>query len=280
MTEDRIVEVDHRASGWLGPAVIVLGIIAITGLGLGWTAYSHDQDTRQALSADLKTSKQNSARDSEILGQRLAKSEDINNQLQSDLGVVTKRLRVTQGELKHAREEAAQIREESAKQLADMGTQVQGELATKASNDELKSVNGDVVGVRTDLDATRKDLNMARTELGTLIARNHEEIDQLRRLGERDYVEFTVEGKNKPEKVGNVTIELRGTNPKKNQYSLAMVVGDQRVERKNRLINEPIFFYTRGTKQPLELVVNQVGKDKVVGYLSVPKAAQATTSGE
>jgi len=279
MAEEHVVEVERHSPAWLGPAVIVLGIIALAGLGVGWTAYSHDQDTHQTLSADLKSFRQGSAHDSEILAQRLARAEEINNQLQSDLGVVTKRLRVTQGELKHAREEAAQIREENAKQLADMGTEVKGELAAKASAEEMKVVNGQVTGVRTDLDATRKDLQMARTQLGTLIARNHEEVDQLRRLGERDYIEFTVEGKNKPQKVGNVTVELRGTNPKKNQFTLAMVVSDQRVERKNRLINEPIFFYTRGLKQPLELVVNQVSKDKVTGYLSVPKMAQGTTSG-
>ena len=137
---------------------------------------------------------------------------------------------------------------------------VKGELATKASNQ-----------VASALSTKKQDLQMARGELGTLIARNHEEIDTLRRLGERDYVEFSIEGRGKPQKVGNITVELRGTNPKRNLYNVAMVVGDTRVERKNRAINEPIFFYTRGTKQPLELVVNEVGKNKIVGYLSIPK---------
>ena len=59
-----------------------------------------------------------------------------------------------------------------------------------------------------------------------------------------------------------------------------MVVGDQRVERRNRLANEPVFFYTRGYKQPLELVINQVAKDKVTGYLSIPKTqTTSATSG-
>src|SRR5258707_1345896 len=95
-------------------------------------------------------------------------------------------------------------------------------------------------GASSKLDATREDLKMARSEMGTLIARNHDEIDQLRRLGERDYVEFTVAGRGKPEKVGNVTVELRGVNEKHNQFSAAVTIEDKRFEKKNRAMNEPI----------------------------------------
>src|SRR5205823_12233859 len=112
----------------------------------------------------------------------------------------------------------------------------------------------------------------AKSEMGTLIARNHDEIDQLRRLGERDYTEFTISGKNRPQKIANVTIELKGVNQKRNQFNLAMVVEDKRFEKKNRTINEPIFFYTTGTHIPEEIVVNKVAKDSISGYVSVPKA--------
>ena len=279
MAEERATTT-HGTPGWIAPAVIVLGILAVAGLWIGWGATIRAQQTQQALTTEIKTTKQIIDRDIATLQQRLTQSESTNAQLQGELSVVTKRLRLTQGELKHAKQEAERIREENAKQLAAMDTAVKSELATKATTEEVKAVSGAVTGVRTDLDATKKDLQMARSELGTLIARNHEEIDQLRRLGERDYVEFTVEGKGKPQKVGIITVELKGTNPKKNQYSLAMVVGDQRVERRNRLANEPVFFYTRGYKQPLELVINQVAKDKVTGYLSIPKTqTSSATSG-
>ena len=260
---------------WVIPAVVILAILAVVAVGMGWTALSHDQQTNQALGTELKTVKQTATHDTEQLTQRLTKAEKTNAELQGDLSVVTKRMRITQGELKKARAEAAQIREESTKQITELNTSVNGQLATKASTEEVKAVSGEVTVVKTDLDSTKKDLQMARSELGTLIARNHEEIDTLRRLGERDYIEFAVEGKGKPQKVGTITVELRGTNPKRNVYSVATVVGDQRIERRNRPVNEPIFFYTRGIKQPLELVVNQVAKNKVVGYLSVPKTAQS-----
>ena len=78
---------------------------------------------------------------------------------------------------------------------------------------------------------------MARSELGTLIARNHEEIDVLRRMGERDYVEFNVD-RSKPQKVGAFTVELRSVNTKKNQYTVALIVDDVRTEKKDRTVNE------------------------------------------
>jgi len=162
---------------------------------------------------------------------------------------------------------------------------LRSELATKAANDDLKNVDTKVGGVRTDLDTTREDLKMARSEMGTLIARNHDEIDQLRRLGERDYIEFTIAGKNKPQKVGNLTVELKGVNEKRGQFTVAMTAEDRRLEKKNRAMNEPIFFYISGTKLPQELVINKVGKNTVSGYVSIPKAnsqpaATSTTSGK
>jgi hypothetical protein len=155
-----------------------------------------------------------------------------------------------------------------------MDNQVTNQLATKASTEEVNAVSGEVGGVRTDLDATRKDLQMARSEMGTLIAKNHDDIETLRRLGERDYIEFTIAAKNTPQKVGDTMIELRSTDPKKNQYNLALVVDDKRTEKRNRQINEPIFFYAHGAHQPMEVVINQVEKNKVTGYLSVPKTVQ------
>ena len=89
---------------------------------------------------------------------------------------------------------------------------------------------------------------MARGEFGTLIAKNHDEIEELRRLGERDYYEFTIDKKNQREKVGDLMVELRGVNPKKNLYTVAIYVDDQRYEKKNRSVNEPIYFFTRAPR--------------------------------
>src|SRR6202035_3028069 len=201
-----------------------------------------------------------------------------NADLQGDLKVVTDKLKLTQGQLKKAREESSKKNDETSEKLTALDTSVKGELATKATADDVKTVDTKVISVKSDLDSTRDDLKMARSELGTLIARNHDEIDQLRRLGERDYIEFTVSGKNKPQKVGNVTVELKGVNQKRNQYSVTMVVADKRFEKKNRALNEPVFFYISGTLLPEELVINKVGKDQVSGYVSIPKANSQTAA--
>src|ERR1700756_3971889 len=278
MSEDRIVEGRTESPAWTLPAIVVLGLIAIGGLAVGWSASSKLDGTQQAVAAQLKTAEQTIQQDMASMKDRLAQDEKANTDLQGDLKVVTGKLKITQGQLKKAREEAAKLNDATTEKLTALDTSVHSELATKATNDDVKTVDTKVVGVKTDLDATREDLKMARSEMGTLIARNHDEIDQLRRLGERDYIEFTIVGRNKPQKVGNVTVELKGINEKRNQFSAAVTIEDRLFEKKNRAMNEPIFFYLSGTHIPEEIVVNKVGKNTISGYLSIPKANSQTAA--
>jgi hypothetical protein len=278
MSDDRIMETRTESPAWTLPAVIVLGLIAIGGLAFGWSASSKLDSTQQAVAAQLKTAEQTMQQDMSSLKDRLAQDEKASTDLQGDLKVVTGKLKITQGQLKKARQEAAKLNDATTEKLTALDTSVHSELATKATSDDVKTVDTKVVGVKTDLDATREDLKMARSEMGTLIARNHDEIDQLRRLGERDYVEFTIVGRNKPQKVGNVTVELKGINEKHNQFSAAVTIEDKRFEKKNRAMNEPIFFYLSGTHIPEEIVVNKVGKNTISGYLSIPKANSQTAA--
>jgi hypothetical protein len=273
--------IERESPSWQLPAMIVLGLIAIGGLWFGWNASSKLDSTQQTMTAQIKTSEQAVQQDVSSLKDRLAQDEKANADLQGDLTVGTKKLKITQGQLKNSREEAAKLNDATTQKLTALDTSVHTELATKATTDDVKTVDTKVGGVQTDLNSTKEDLKMARSEMGTLIARNHDEIDQLRRLGERDYVEFKVDGKNKPVKVGNVTVELKGVNEKNNRFTVAMTVEDKKFEKKNRAMNEPIFFYTSGARFPEEMVINKVGKNVVSGYVSIPKAnAQpaATTS--
>jgi uncharacterized protein (DUF2141 family) len=271
MADDYVVE-NRSGASWQLPAIIVLGLVAVGGLAFGWNANSKLDATQQAVAAQVNTLKQGVEQDMSSLKDRVVQDEKANADLQGDLKVVTDKLKITQGQLKKARSETAKAVEETTTKLTALDTSVHTELATKAGSDDLKNVDTKVGGVRTDLDSTREDLKMARSEMGTLIARNHDEIDQLRRLGERDYVEFTIAGKNKPQKVGNLTVELKGVNEKRGQYSVAMTAEDRRLEKKNRAMNEPVFFYLSGTKIPEELVINKIGKDTISGYVSIPKA--------
>jgi hypothetical protein len=253
---------------WVGLAIAVLGALSLLGLGVGWSAINHANSLEQSTQASLK--QQNDA-----LGQRLAKAEDENQQLESDLKVVTDKLNVTQSDLMAARKQTKAAALNYNKKLEELGTNVNTQLAGKASSDDVTKLGGDVSGVKNDLDAAKNNLQMARSEMGTLIARNHDEIDQLRRMGQRDYFEFTVTRKAGAQKVGAVQVELKDTNIKKNQFTINVLADDKNFEKKNRSVNEPIFFYTGGSRQPLELVINKVSKSTASGYLSVPKNAGA-----
>jgi hypothetical protein len=277
--QDVVIADEATAPRWVGIVVVALAVVSLVALGAGWTASTRSKELEQSLATQTQQFKQND----DVISQRLAKAEDTNAQLQGELSVVTDKMKLTEGELAKARFQAKKIKEDDAKELAEMQNQTNAQLATKASVDDVNKLGTDVNGVKTDLDTEKNNLQMARGEFGTLIARNHDEVEELRRLGERDYYEFTIDKKNSREKVGNLMVELHATNLKRSQYGVTIFVDDQRHDKKNLTANEPLYFFQSGARAPLEFVVNQVGKDKISGYLSVPKAnathAQASTSG-
>jgi len=255
---------------WVGLAVGILGGLSLVGLGLSWSALNQAKSLEQTAVASKQAS--------DALTQRLAKEDEINQQMQSDLKVIADKLNVTQGELVSAHKQTKHATHAVDQKVDNLATSMKAELATKASADDLTKLNGDVNGVKGDLDATKNSIQMARSEMGTLIARNHDEIDQLRRIGQRDYFEFTVQRKGGATKVGGIQLVLKDTNPKKNQYTINVLADDNSFEKKNRSVNEPIFFYTGGSHSALELVVNKVGKSSATGYLSVPKPAPTASA--
>ncbi len=230
----------------------VLGGLSLIGLGLGWSGVNQAKSLEQTTVASKQAN--------EALSQRLGKEDEINQQLQSDLKVIADKLNVTQGELVSARKMTKTATHAVDQKVDSLATSVKAELATKASADDVAKLNGDVTGVKDDIAATKSSIQMARSEMGTLIARNHDEIDQLRRTGQRDYFEFTVQRKGGATKVGGVQLVLKDTNPRKNQYTLNVLADDNSFEKKNRS------------------VVNKVTKTTATGYLSMPKGASTTAS--
>src|ERR1700722_18511042 len=161
MTEERheIITEDAAAPRWVG--------IVIVALAAGWTASTRSKELEQNLASQNEQIKKNE----DVLSQRLAKSEDTNAQLQGELSVVTDKMKLTEGELGKARSQAKKIKEEDAKELADLQNQTSAQLATKASVDDVNKIGTDVNGVKSDLDAQKNNLQMARGEFGTLIAK-------------------------------------------------------------------------------------------------------------
>ena len=263
-------EYHHTTEGaprWMGIAVVALAILSIVGVGMAWNAGTHARDAEQSLAAQSKAIEQGT----DTMSQRVAQAEHSNAELQAELNLVGDKLKITQDQLASARSQVKKSRADYTKKLND----VQETLATKASSDDVKALGTDVSGVKTDLDTTKGNLEQLRGEHGELIARNHEELEQLKRMGERDYYEFTLTRKGAKEHVGATQIEFRGASAKKHQYTLALYVDDMRLEKKNKAINEPIYFYAGGSRQAMEIVVNQVSDKKISGYLSAPKSIAA-----
>lgn len=278
--EKQSIQQEGGVPRWVGMAVVVLAAVSLVSLGVAWNAFERARTAEQKLVVQAQTVQEGGSE----LAKRIQQTETANAELEASLTAVNSQLKSTQSELARTRKQTKQIGDEYSKNLSAVEASVRTELAGKASAEEVNArmgaLAGDVTGVRTDLETARRDLGMARGELGTLIARNSEEIQALRHLGQRDYFEFTLNKKGTRTQLGNVVVELRGTNTKKHNFTVALYVDDVRLEKKNRAENEPIYFYTRGSRQPLELVVNQVAKNKITGYLSVPKStAPASTSG-
>ncbi len=260
---------------------LVLGALAVGEIytlsrinSLGGTIETQQAKMRKELVAQLQND----------FSSRLTALENSNAQqlekVREELEAIAKRKGSKGGELRRAHALVEQLQTEQKHQV-DLLKQ---EIAQKADQQQVGALTQDVSATRTDLDstkkaleATRSDLGMARSEFGTLIARNHDEIEQLRRMGERDYFEFSLD-RNRPQRVGGVGLVLRKTNPKRHRFNLAMTVDEMEIEKKDRTVNEPIFFYVGGSKRFYELVVNKVESQQVKGYLSAPKGAAQTAS--
>jgi chromosome segregation ATPase len=144
---------------------------------------------------------------------------------------------------------------------------------------EVSGVKSEVASTRSEIDKTIAELRRVTGDLGVLsglIATNSKELAALKALGDRDYFEFSLEKKSGPQRVGDVVVQLKKTDLKRNRFTLEIVADDKRVEKKDRTVNEPVQFYVPSkARLPYELVVNEVKKDAVVGYLAAPKVKTA-----
>jgi hypothetical protein len=257
---------------WVSLAIGLVGVASLVGIGVGFSALNQSKSSEQTIQASLK--QQNDA-----LLQRLSKTDDENQQLQSDLKVVTDKLNVTQEELDKARKQSKVAGVGYNKKFSDINTQ----LGTKASVDDLNKVSGDVSGVKNDLDATKGQLERATGDMGVmsgLIARNHDDLEELKRRGDRNYYEFTINKAKAPQHIGPVAISLNKTDQKKSKYTITVLADDKTIEKKDKTAGEPVQFYLKGAARtsPYEIVVFDVNKNQITGYLSTPKSAGAPTA--
>jgi chromosome segregation ATPase len=180
-----------------------------------------------------------------------------------------------------------QIEEEQAKVQQQMSTEISGvksdvqQVATKADA-KIADVSTEVGNVKSaqsqtaaELQKTISDLKSVRGDLGVqsgLVATNANELAALKLRGERNYFDVKLGKTKQPQRVGDITVLLKSTDPKKNKYTVQVMADDKLTEKKDRNINEPVQFYTaKGGRIPYELVINKVEKNMITGYLATPK---------
>lgn len=261
---------------WVGLAIAALGGISLIGLGVGISALNQSKSAEQSIQASLK-------QQNDMLNQRLAKADEENQQMQSDLKVVTDKLNVTQEDLQRARQASKASAVAYDKKLTGLESNVNSQLATKASTEDVNKLNGDVSGVKNDLEDTKSKLERATGDMGVmsgLIARNHDDLEELKRKGDRNYYEFTLTKSKTPQRVGPVQISLNKTDSKRSKYTMTVLADDKSIEKKDKTAGEPVQFYVKGTARysPYEIVVFDVGRNQVTGYLSTPKSAGTATA--
>lgn len=218
-------------------------------------------------------------RQAQALGAELDKTNSRIADLKGQLEVTTQKLGLTENELARARTLAQQIsaqQKASDEQLRSQIGQVQQDTSAKFGEVDtaITGTKGDVAATRKDLDDTKAKLVSTVGDLGVqsgLIAKNHDEVEELKRLGERNIYEFNITKEKKPQKVGPVQVSLRKTDPKHFTYTLDVIADDKNIEKKDRSAGEPIQFYVRGARAPYEVVVFDVNKNRISGYLSTPK---------
>jgi Tfp pilus assembly protein PilX len=202
--------------------------------------------------------------------------------------------------IKQAKVEVQRQSAQLSRKMDEAQQQVAGELvelkdATTTAKSKLDEVSADVTGVKTDVSGVRTDVTGVKSDVAStqtqveqdgaqlkkvmgdmgvmsgLIATNGKDLQALRELGERNYFEFDLNKGQLTQKVGDITISLKKADPKRNRYTVDILADDRHVEKKDRTINEPVQLYVAENRQPLEVVVNQIKKDEVIGYLATPK---------
>jgi len=213
--------------------------------------------------------------------------------LKTDLAGAQEAVGSTKAELKKTamqiQAEGQKTKHELSQALANKADQSQVEAQVQAAkseaenkisqvNTEVGGVKTQVVAVKTDLDNTRRDLEGTqrqlvdvRDSLSAAVAKNSTELSQLRLKGERDYFEFTLPKKDEQTKVEDIRLVLTKTDAKKGKFNLKIMVDDSALEKKDRVINEPIQFLVGQNRVRYEVVINWVQKNKAGGYLSIPK---------
>jgi cell division protein FtsB len=252
---------------------VLFGVVIAAVAVLGVAGYT----TQTRLNQDLtKQQEQN-----KILTAQLDQANARIAELKSQMEITTQRVGLTQSELAQAKSRAESIRKEQ--QASDQKLTAQLGQAQKENEEKLGAVATEVGGAKKDIEATKSDLEATKGRLDRslgdmnvmsgLIAHNRDDLEELRRRGDRNYYEFSIQKSKSAQRVGPVQVSLNKTDPKKAKYTITVVADDKTIEKKDKTSGEPVQFYVKGSSRqaPYEIVVFDVTKNQITGYLATPK---------
>ncbi len=239
--------------------------------------------SRSALQTELDKANQKS----DLLAKQLDQANGRLAELKGQFEVTSEKLGLTRQELARARTLAQTIRKEQQASDEKLATQFAAQIGQvkQESNAKLGQISTEVSGAKGDIESTRKDLEATKTKLertigdlgvqSGLIARNHDELEELKQRGERNIFEFDLRKSKTPQKIGPIQAQLKKVDTKKFRYTVDVIADDKHIEKRDKTVNEPVQFYVRGARAPYEIVVFELSKDRATGYLSTPKEMAA-----
>jgi chromosome segregation ATPase len=260
--------------------IYVVFVVAFAAIGYVGYLVSAGNAAKAQLAADLAQANSKQAMVSAQIDQMNQKLAELKAQGQ----MTTQKLGFTQAELAQSKTLAQSIRQdqqESDQKLAAQIGQVKQDADAKigAVSTDLTGAKGDISATRQDLEATKLKLTSAVGDLGVqsgLIARNQEELDQLKHSSDRNIFEIHLTKSKTLSHVGPIQLALTKTDPKKYKYTLTLVADDKTIVKSDKTADEPVQFYIKGVPKPYEIVVFDVTKDKINGYLTTPKDVGGT----
>ena len=221
-------------------------------------------------------------------GEQLEGSSQQIGLLVTDQETVQKRVGVTQNEIEQARSAAKEIREDQQKDVQALNRQLATKADSKQVDAKIREVDEQITGVQQEVQASRQELEKTGEELsalelhvteqGKLVATNADALEELRRRGERDYLPFDA-GKYQKIDVGAIVLQLRKADYKKHYADVRLFYDDKQFDRKKVYTNTPLVFYVGKEAIQYELVINEVSKNHITGYLSLPQGKSSPFQG-
>jgi hypothetical protein len=269
----------------LAAAGLALGLVLLT-LMIVWNS----QRNEEAANVQGQMKKVNESL--ELINERLAQGDQKIAGLQSQTQVMQEHMGLNEQELKRAQALARQLQAEQARNVETLGRQIAAKAdATKVetikqeSDTKIAGVSEEVGEVRDEVKASKEDLAKTKAELarigvvvteqGTMIAVNSGGLEELRKRGEREYVSFDLRKKQRTNLAG-IGLELRKADVGKQFVDFKLYVDDREMDQKKVYVNRPVSFYAGRNRLLYEVVVNEVKRDQMIGYVSLPKAGATT----